>query len=70
MEGEQPIYRDVATRRLLGRDREMAVLERLLDVAREDHGAVLVVHGEPGVGKSALLAAATTDGSSIAIGTR
>jgi AAA ATPase domain len=33
----------------------MAVLERLLDVAREDPGAVLVVHGEPGVGKTALL---------------
>src|ERR1700674_2076056 len=41
--------------RLLGRQRERAVLERLLDTARNGHGAVLVVHGEPGVGKTALL---------------
>ena len=40
---------------LRGRQRERAVLERLLDTAREGHGAVLVVHGEPGVGKTALL---------------
>jgi DNA-binding CsgD family transcriptional regulator len=41
--------------RLLGRDRERAVFERLLDSARGGHGAVLVVHGEPGVGKTALI---------------
>ena len=41
--------------RLLGRQRERAVLERLLDTARSGHGAVIVVHGEPGVGKTALL---------------
>ena len=41
--------------RLLGRRRERAVLERLLDTARSGHGTVLVVHGEPGVGKTALL---------------
>ena len=40
---------------LLGRQRERAVLERLLDTARDGHGAVLVVHGDPGVGKTALL---------------
>jgi predicted ATPase len=40
---------------LLGRQRERAVLERLLDTARNGHGAVLVVHGDPGVGKTALL---------------
>ena len=40
---------------LLGRHRELAVLERLLDGARDGHGAVLVVHGDPGVGKTALL---------------
>jgi predicted ATPase len=43
------------TVRLLGRQRERAVLERLLDTARDGHGAVLVVYGEPGVGKTALL---------------
>jgi hypothetical protein len=41
--------------RLLGRQRERDVLERLLDGAREGHGGVLVVRGEPGVGKTALL---------------
>jgi DNA-binding CsgD family transcriptional regulator len=41
--------------RLLGREREQAVLERLLDAARDGRGVVLVVHGDPGVGKTALL---------------
>jgi DNA-binding CsgD family transcriptional regulator len=40
---------------LLGRQRERAVLERLLETARDGHGSVLVVHGDPGVGKTALL---------------
>ena len=42
-------------RQLLGRQREQAVFERVLDSAREGHGGVLVVHGDPGVGKTALL---------------
>jgi DNA-binding CsgD family transcriptional regulator len=42
-------------RRLLGRDREREVLDRLLDGLHDGRGGVLVVHGEPGVGKSALL---------------
>src|SRR5882757_6205683 len=41
--------------RLLGRGGEEAALERMLDTARDGHGAVLVVYGEPGVGKTALL---------------
>jgi RNA polymerase sigma factor (sigma-70 family) len=40
---------------LLGRQRAQAVLERLLQTAREGHGGVLVLHGDPGVGKTALL---------------
>src|ERR1700753_3346334 len=40
---------------LLGRRRERAVLERLLAAARAGHGAVVTVHGEPGVGKTALV---------------
>jgi DNA-binding CsgD family transcriptional regulator len=40
---------------LVGRQREVAVFERLLNTAREGHRAVLVVDGEPGVGKTALL---------------
>jgi RNA polymerase sigma factor (sigma-70 family) len=45
----------VRAERLVGRQRERAVLERLLDSARDGRHAVLVVHGEPGVGKTALL---------------
>src|SRR6266478_9403477 len=41
--------------RLLGRQRERSELERLLDAARDGHGAVLLVQGDPGVGKTALL---------------
>jgi DNA-binding CsgD family transcriptional regulator len=40
---------------LLGRQRECEVLLRLLDAARGGDGGVVVVHGEPGVGKTALL---------------
>src|SRR5271154_4784239 len=40
---------------LLGRDRERELLGRLLSAARGGDGGVLVVHGEPGVGKTALL---------------
>ena len=40
---------------LLGRQRERAVLTGLLEGARAGEGGVLVVHGEPGVGKTALL---------------
>jgi DNA-binding CsgD family transcriptional regulator len=42
-------------RRLLGRERQRVALDRLLEAARAGHGGVLVVHGEPGVGKTALL---------------
>jgi DNA-binding CsgD family transcriptional regulator len=40
---------------LLGREREREVLGRLLDGVRGGRGGVLVVHGEAGVGKTALL---------------
>jgi DNA-binding CsgD family transcriptional regulator len=40
---------------LLGREREREVLGRLLNAASSDDGGVLVVHGEPGIGKTALL---------------
>ena len=42
-------------RQLLGRERQRVALDRLLEGARGGHGGVLVVHGEPGVGKTALL---------------
>jgi hypothetical protein len=40
---------------LFGRERERAVLDRLLDGVRGGRGVVLVMHGEAGVGKTALL---------------
>ncbi len=40
---------------LLGREREREALGRLLAAARGGDGGVLAVHGEPGVGKTALL---------------
>jgi AAA ATPase domain len=53
------------TNRLIGRERELATLGSFLGEAVVD-GATLLLTGEPGVGKTALLAAAaetaTTDG--------
>jgi DNA-binding CsgD family transcriptional regulator len=40
---------------VIGRERERDVLDRLLDGVRAGRGGVLVVHGEAGVGKTALL---------------
>jgi DNA-binding CsgD family transcriptional regulator len=40
---------------LLGRGREREALDRLLNAARGGRGGILVVYGEPGVGKTALL---------------
>ena len=40
---------------LLGRDRECAVIDDVLAEARAGSGGALVVRGEPGIGKSALL---------------
>src|SRR3954469_4123668 len=40
---------------LLGAQREREVLDRLLEAARAGSGSVLLVHGEPGAGKSVLL---------------
>ncbi len=48
---------DVA-RPLLGRDAETTLLRELLDRI-ESSGSALVIHGEPGIGKSRLLAEAT-----------
>jgi DNA-binding CsgD family transcriptional regulator len=40
---------------LLGRRRESEVIDRLIDAVRAGEGRALVVRGEPGVGKTALL---------------
>jgi DNA-binding CsgD family transcriptional regulator len=44
-----------ATEQLVGRRAEREAIGRLLEAARAGYGGVLVVHGEPGVGKTALL---------------
>src|SRR5246127_301309 len=49
-------------RALLGREREREALDRLLDGGRAGCGGVLVVHGEPGIGKTALLECAVETG--------
>jgi DNA-binding CsgD family transcriptional regulator len=45
---------------LLGRGNECAIIDDALKAARSGHGAALVLHGEPGVGKSSLLEYAAT----------
>jgi len=55
MLSEHPSLVRVPGGHLLGRKRERAVLDRLLEAAAAGDGGVLVVHGEPGVGKTALL---------------
>jgi DNA-binding SARP family transcriptional activator/tetratricopeptide (TPR) repeat protein len=40
---------------LVGRDRELAILERAWRSARTGAGALAVVHGEPGIGKTRLV---------------
>ncbi len=52
---------------LLGRQLEREVLERLLDGARAGRGGVLVIHGEAGVGKTALLEYAVEAGPEFRI---
>src|SRR5215472_10899058 len=43
------------TERLAGRERECAAIDGLLEAACAGSGGALVVRGEPGIGKSALL---------------
>ncbi|MFD1056102.1 helix-turn-helix transcriptional regulator [Terrabacter terrigena] len=52
---------------LVGRKRERAVLDRLLGATDGENGVVLVVHGEPGVGKTALLDYAAVAGQGFRV---
>ncbi|HEV3054363.1 MAG TPA: AAA family ATPase, partial [Solirubrobacteraceae bacterium] len=54
-------------KQLLGRQREREALDRLLRAAREGRGGVLVVHGDPGVGKTALLGYVVGAGSDFQV---
>ena len=40
---------------LIGRDNETQVLESMLETTRKGEGGAIVVHGDPGIGKTALL---------------
>src|ERR1700726_4204665 len=52
---------------LVGRQREREVLGRLLNAARGGDGGVLVVHGEPGVWKTALLEWTVEEGRQLRV---
>jgi DNA-binding CsgD family transcriptional regulator len=52
---------------LYGRAAEAAVVERLVEDARSSHSGALVVRGEPGVGKSALLEHAVERGEGMRV---
>src|SRR5262245_43592826 len=52
---------------LLGRDRECAALDDLLAQVREGHSGVLLLRGEPGIGKTALLRYLTEVGSGLTL---
>src|SRR4051812_1696166 len=52
---------------LIGREREREAVGRLLEAARSEHAGALVVRGEPGVGKTALLEYAVEAGRDFRI---
>src|SRR3954468_19339363 len=52
---------------LYGRQTEQAAIELLLDQTRAGHGGSLILSGEPGVGKSALLDFAAERASGAAV---
>ncbi|HEV3211990.1 MAG TPA: AAA family ATPase [Acidimicrobiales bacterium] len=52
---------------LVGRRREVEVLDRLTDAALGRRGGALVLHGDPGVGKTALLDRAVRQGSEFRV---
>jgi DNA-binding CsgD family transcriptional regulator len=53
------LHHDVLCPSLIGRDAELAAVRRVLGNAREGNGAVALIAGEAGVGKSRLLRAMT-----------
>src|SRR5439155_23166795 len=53
--GADPRHNGRHRRGLRGRRKERDALERLLELAREGRSSVLVLRGDPGVGKTALL---------------
>jgi DNA-binding CsgD family transcriptional regulator len=52
---------------LVGREVERAAIGSLLDAARDSHGGVLVLRGDPGIGKTALLEDAREQASDMLV---
>lgn len=52
---------------LYGRDLELALIGELLDGARESRSGALIIRGEPGVGKSALLESAREQAADMVV---
>jgi len=52
---------------LLGRDRELAQLGHMLDEARSGPSSTVIVHGEPGIGKTALVDAVARTASGFTV---
>jgi DNA-binding CsgD family transcriptional regulator len=50
---------------LIGRDSEMAVLAKLIAEVAAGHGSAVLIEGEPGIGKSALVRAALADAADL-----
>ena len=65
MPDRHPVY--ARLRRLYGRQRECAALDELLVAVRSGRSGALVVRGEAGIGKSALLEYATTRASGFRV---
>ena len=56
-----PAAQPAAAAPLVGRDAEMTQLRRAIDTARGGRGALVLIEGEPGIGKSHLARAALTE---------
>src|SRR5687768_6004792 len=52
---------------LVGRERELAILRQCLTAARDGEGSVLLVGGDPGIGKTRLIEAALHDARTLGI---
>ncbi|WP_168627062.1 LuxR family transcriptional regulator [Cryobacterium sp. BB307] len=52
---------------LLGRDTERAMIAQVLNRAHDGHGGALVLHGEAGIGKSALLDSVGEDARDVTV---
>jgi tetratricopeptide (TPR) repeat protein len=52
---------------LLGRERESVEIDSALELARNGSGGVLLVRGDPGIGKSALLARSVADADGMLV---